>query len=125
MWAHHEAERLYPMKKLGVKGDTDAYRKAEADRHALYESRRKIALGIVAKRHGIDEDTLAKIDEEGGHKKWQVSETPVLFDPADGDRAVMAPKLGIDPNDEAAVKTAMERQKTIDHRKQKRSGRSQ
>jgi hypothetical protein len=136
MWAHEEANRLYPFAKIdeATSRDVTEGRKLEAERHGLYESCKKIALALVAKKYALGEDVLAKIDEEGGQKKWTVSETPVLFGPLDKRRATQIAKTGIDPlddkpiavwtkEDETKLIASEERYRTVEKRRQKRAAR--
>jgi hypothetical protein len=138
MWATAEVERLIPMDQA-PHDNHDAWEQFMKERESFYNGREAIAESLVAKKYGLPVETIRAISDEWGEKPmerrikgiWKVSETPVLFDRDEANRAVAQQseanravaqhtKVPLTPEE----KTRDDRQRLIEHRKAKRASRS-
>jgi hypothetical protein len=104
----------------------EAWERFMKEREDFYKGREAIAERLVAKKYGLSVETIRAIDEEWGEKPmerrtkgmWKPSETPVLFDRDEANRAVAEHSMvPLTPQE----KTREERQRLIDRRKAKRA----
>lgn len=83
MWAHRQAEARFPSSALADHGDDAGWlARYEAARHEFYLERKGAARDVVAEHYGVSSDDFEAIENEGHSKKWEVAESPVLFDPS-------------------------------------------
>lgn len=128
MWATAEVERLIPMDQA-PQNDPEAWERFMKERDSFYKGRETIAERLAAKKYGLPVETIRAIDDEWGEKPmerrmsppWKVSETPMLFDRDEANRAVATHSMvPLTPEE----KTREDRQRLIDSRKGKRGARS-